>query len=518
MSSNRPPPVAFGPFRLDQHGRRLTRAGVEISLGGRAFDVLCVLADTGGEAVSKDTLLDRVWPGLMVEENNLQVQISTLRKVLGESRIATIPGRGYRLTDPVLAGSDTADLILPDRPSIAVLPFRNLSNDADQEYFAEGMVEEIITALSRVHSFFVIASSSSFAYKGKLADVRQVGRELGVRYVLEGSVRKAEHRVRIAGQLVDATTGAHLWADRFDETLDNIFDLQDQVTASVVAAIEPKLRVAEIERAQRKPTENLHAYDLFLRAAGYFQRTRLSMRDSEAAIQLLSEAVKLDPNFAIAHALMAEYYWATAAQLRREPPDPWALEAVRVARLALSLGGDDPEVLWRVAAAIAAPGGRLDEALALVEKSLALNPNSVGAHYQHARLLSYRGDTDAALAELERAARLSPIDIRPFRIEFDYTLTHFIAGRYDAALEWSERTLRSMPGYTAALRYKAASLGLLDRIEEAHQTVQELLAANPELTVTRARAHIKVGMNNVFRTPGFADAMCRGLRLAGLPE
>lgn len=518
MSSDSPPSVAFGPFRLDQHGRRLTRAGVEISLGGRAFDVLCVLVDAGGEAVSKDTLLDKVWPSLTVEENNLQVQISTLRKVLGESRIATIPGRGYRLTDPVLAVSGSTALALPDRPSIAVLPFRNLSSDPEQDYFADGMVEEIITALSRVRSFFVIASNSSLAYKGKLLDVRQIGRELGVRYVLEGSVRKSEHRVRIAGQLVDATTGAHVWAERFEGTLEDIFDLQDQVTASVVGAIEPELRRAEIERAQRKPTANPQAYDLFLRAAGYFQRTRLSLRDSEAAIQLLLQAVDLDPGFAIAHALMAEYYWATAAQLRREPPDPLALAAVRAARTALSLDDEDPEVLWRTAATIAAPGGKLEEALALVEKSLALNPNSVGALYQHARLLSYAGDTDAAIAQLQRAARLSPVDVRPFRIEFDYTMTHFIAGRYDAALEWSERTLRSMPGYPAALRYKAASLGLLGRTEEAQETVRELLAASPELTVRRARAHIEVGMNNVFKTPGFAEAMCTGLRLAGVPE
>ena len=411
MSSDGPPSIAFGPFRLDQPGRRLTRAGVEISLGGRAFDVLCVLADSGGEAVSKDTLLDRVWPGLTVEENNLQVQISTLRKVLGASRIATVPHRGYRLTDPVLAGSDTTGLIMPDRPSIAVLPFRNLSSDPEQDYFAHGVVEEIITALSRVRSFFVIASNSSFAYKGQMPDVRQVGRELGVRYVLEGSVRKANDRLRIAGQLVDATNGTHVWADRFEGALENIFDLQDQVTASVVGAIEPEIRRAEIEHARRKPTENLQAYDLFLRAADYFQRTRLSVQASQAAIELLSQAIKLDAGFAIAHALMAEYYWATAAQLRREPPDPWALESVKVARTALALGGDDPEVLWRVAAAIAAPGGRLDEAIALVEKSLDLNRNSVGALYQHARLLSYRGDTDAALAQLHRAARLSPLDV-----------------------------------------------------------------------------------------------------------
>jgi len=417
-----------------------------------------------------------------------------------------------------LGTAERPALPLPDKPSLVVLPFQNMSSDPEQEYFADGMVEEITTALSRVRAFFVIARNSSFAYKGKSPDVRQVGRELGVRYVLEGSVRKSGNRVRITGQLVDATTGAHVWADRFDGRLEDIFDLQDQITARVVGAIEPKIRRAEIERAQRKPTENLHAYDLFLRAADYARLVRLSVQDTETAVGLLRQAADLDPGFAMAYALMAEYLWGSAAQLRREPPDPMAIEAVRIARIALAMDGDDPEVLWRIAPAIASPGGRLDEGLAMVEKSLALSPNSAGALLAHARLLSYLGDTEAAIAQLQRATRLSPVDVRPWRAEFEYTMAHFIAGRYDLALEWSEKALRSMPGYLAVLRYKIASLGLLGRIEEGQLTVREILQAIPELTVGRARSHIEIGMNNVFKTPGFADTMCRGLRLAGLPE
>jgi adenylate cyclase len=321
--------------------------------------------------------------------------------------------------------------------------------------------------------------------------------------------------------LVDATTGAHVWADRFDGGLEDVFDLQDQVTACVVGAIEPTLRRAEIERAQRKPTENLHAYDLFLRAADYGRLVRLSVQDTEAAAGLLRRAVDLDPGYAMAYALMAEYLWGSSAQLRREPPDPMAIEAIRIARIALAIDGDDPEVLWRVAPAIASPGARLDEALAMVEKSLALNPNSAGALLAHARLLSYLGDTDTdtAIAQLQRATRLSPADVRPWRTEFDCSMAHFIAGRYDLALEWSEKALQSMPSYLAALRYKIASLGLLGRIEEGQLAVREILAATPELTVRRARAHIEIGMNNVFKTPGFADAMCRGFtpsRIAGM--
>ena len=268
--------LSFGDFRLDLGRRELTRNGAPVRLKGRALDVLCVLAAAGGEIVTKDALMARVWPNVVVEENNLQVQISALRRALdegknGESFLVTVPSRGYRLVGiaapggrcgPAPAGQGPA---VPDKPSIAVLPFTNMSGDPEQDYFADGIVEDIITALSRMRWLFVIARNSSFTYKGRGVDIKQVGAELGVRYVLEGSVRKAANRVRITGQLIDASNGAHLWADRFDGALDDIFDLQDQVTARVVGAIAPKLEQAEIERAKRKPTGSLDAYDCFLR-------------------------------------------------------------------------------------------------------------------------------------------------------------------------------------------------------------------------------------------------------------
>ena len=500
---------------------------IEFRMGINVGDIIIEDGDIFGDGVNVAARLEALAePGGIVVSGvvhqNVRGRVDCAFEDMDDRTLKNIsrPVRTYRVLPESGQPKPVAEqtLALPDKPSIAVLPFQNMSGDPEQEYFADGMVEEITTALSRVRAFFVIARNSSFAYKGKSPDVRQVGRELGVRYVLEGSVRKSGERVRITGQLIDATTGAHVWADRFDGGLQDIFDLQDQVTASVVGAIEPKLRRAEIERAQRKPTENLQAYDLFLRAADYARLVRQSARDTEAAVELLRQAVKLDAGFAMAYALMAEYLWGAAAQLRREPPDPMAIEAVRTARLALALDSDDPEVLWRVAHAIASPGGRLDEALAMVERSLELNPNSAGALLAHARLLSYRGETEAAISQLQRATRLSPVDVRPWRTEFDYTMTHFVAGRYDLALEWSEKALRSMPGHLAALRYKIASLGLLGRIEEGQLAVREILAVTPELTVKRARAHIEIGMNNVYKTPGFADAMCRGLRLAGLPE
>jgi TolB-like protein len=270
--------LVLGGFRLDRQGLfRLVREGdaEPVALGSRALDLLRLLAGREGEAVSKAAMMAAVWPETAVEESNLTVQIASLRRVLDRDRaqgscIQTISGRGYRFTGEVVradgAAPTSAGLGLPGKPSIAVLPFHNLSGDPEQEYFADGMVEEIITALSRIRWLFVIARNSSFAYKGKTVDVKRAASELGVRYLLEGSVRKAGSRVRIAGQLIDTATGAHIWADRFDGALDDIFDLQDQVAASVAGAIEPKLLRSEIDRAVRKPTESLGAYDLYLRA------------------------------------------------------------------------------------------------------------------------------------------------------------------------------------------------------------------------------------------------------------
>src|SRR5258707_160156 len=285
--------VNLGRFRVDLRQRELTPDGAPVQLGSRARDILCVLASASGEVVSKDELMARVWPGLVVEENNIQVHISALRKALdegkgGQAYVVTVPGRGYRLVSAqsvAPAGMRDADTwpgpALPDKPSIAVLPFQSMSDDPEQQYFADGVVEEIITALSRFSSLFVIARNSSFTYKGKSVDVKHVARELGVRYVLEGSVRRDGQRIRIIGQLIDASTHAHLWADRFDGALEDIFDLQDQVTRSVVGAIAPKLEQAEIERAKRKPTESLDAYDYYLRGMESFhQNTQESVSEA----------------------------------------------------------------------------------------------------------------------------------------------------------------------------------------------------------------------------------------------
>jgi TolB-like protein len=381
--------VNLGRFRFDLRQRELKRDGIPVQLGSRARDILWVLASANGEVVSKDELMTRVWHGLVVEENNIQVHISALRKAIDESKdgqscVVTVPGRGYRLVGTKGAPSSSLRDVetrpgsaIPDKPSIVVLPFESMSDDPEQQYFADGVVEEIITALSRFSGLFVIARNSSFTYKGRAVDVKQVGRELGVRYVLEGSVRRGGDRVRITGQLIDASTGVHLWADRFDGTPKDIFDLQDQVTASVVGAIAPRLEQAEIERAKRKPTESLDAYDYYLRGTeNLYQNTRESI---DRAMPLFARAIELDPTFAAAYAAGAACYvrrqisgWM--ADRRKE-----VSEAARLARAAVAFGKDDAAVLARAGHVLAAVVHELEAGQLFIERALALNPNCANA-------------------------------------------------------------------------------------------------------------------------------------------
>src|SRR5579859_1302275 len=310
-----PDELRFGSFRLDLRHRRLVSNGVALELKNKAFDILCVLARARGQVVTKDELMAKVWPGLIVEENNIQVHVSALRKVLGEergapARLMTIPGRGYRLVGVEEASEQEAQkqgvenaAAIADRPSIAVLPFQNLSGDPEQSYFADGIVEDIITGLGRVKWLSVIARSSSFVYKGKDVDVRQVEAELAVRYVLQGSIRKSADRIRITTQLVEAHSGAQVWAERYDRVLGNLFEVQDEISMSVVGAIEPGLMKAEVERIKRKRPETLGAYDLVLRALPFLYK--LMPEASAPAVPLLQKALSLEPAYPVAHAMLA---------------------------------------------------------------------------------------------------------------------------------------------------------------------------------------------------------------------
>ncbi len=417
-------------------------------------------------------------------------------------------------TTTVVHGRDGA-LPLPDKPSLVVLPFQNMSGDAEQEYFADGMVEEITTALSRIRSLFVIARNSAFTYKGRAVDVRHVGRELGVRYVLEDSVRKAGSRVRITGQLVEAATGTHLWADRFDGTLEDVFELQDRVAANVAGAIEPSLRAAEVVRAQRKPTGSLRAYDLVLRAQPLLlTRSREDLTEAE---RLLQTAIKLDAGYALALGRLAACHWIMVTQNWAGRADAAVDDMVHLVRAALAHDANDPEVLRLAGWILALPGGDLSGGIRLINRAIEFNPNSAIALQTVALLNAFAGNTDLAVAQLDRSARLDPINL-----SIDFYLTHaisrFVEGQFEAVVEWTAKLLEHFPNVAPALRYRAASLGLLGRVEEGRQVVQRLLVLVPDFTVSRARRHYEFDLNSAFKTPGVTDALYEGLRRCGVPE
>src|SRR5258706_5309765 len=382
----------FEDFVLDTDQRELRRGPSVVPIAPLAFDLLEFLIRNRERVLTKDDLIASIWNGRIVSESALSTCVNAARSAIndtgeGQRLIRTLPRKGIRFVGEVreelkpaqaIAASSAAEqsspaLTLPDRPSIAVLPFTNLSCDPGQDYFADGMVEEIITALSRLRWLFVIAHNSSFTYKGRPVDVRQVGRELGVRYVLEGSIRKAADRVRIIGQLIDASTGAHIWADRFDGTIEDIFDLQDQVTASVVGAIAPKMEQAEIKRARCKPTANLDAYDYYLPGmAKVYQATKDANGD---ALRLLYKAVELDANFASAYGMAAWCYaWRKMNGWMADRAKEIA-ETARLARQAVELGKDDAVALTMGGFALAFVVGEVEEGDAFIDRALILNPN-----------------------------------------------------------------------------------------------------------------------------------------------
>jgi adenylate cyclase len=403
-------------------------------------------------------------------------------------------------------GGSSPPLSLPDKPSLAVLPFQNMSGDPEQEYFADGMVEEITIAISRLPWLFVIARNSSFTYKGKAVDVKQVARELGVRYVLEGSVRKSGNRVRITGQLIDTTTGSHIWADRFDGTLDDIFELQDRVASNVVGAIEPKLRQSEIERASRKPTASLDAYDLYLRAVALrYQYTEASIRE---AIALLERALAIDPNYAPAAAMIGSCRLHQRAHRFGPVSEAEVAEAVRLAKVAIKTGKDDPDALWMAGWTLSVFTDELETAANVVARALTINPNSAHGWMASAIASLAQCRPDAAIEALERAIRLSPLDPLGARAFTGLlAMAHFRAGRYEEAVEWVDRSLAAQPDYRTALLVKIAALAQLGRSAEARDWLGRVLEVEPGLTIARFKASGR-----------FALPLVDGLRKAGLPE
>jgi adenylate cyclase len=375
----------FGPVRLDGRSRSLTCDGVAVTVGGRALDILLALAASAGETVGKAALLDLVWPGLTVEENNLQVHISALRKALGEGWIITVPGRGYRLTLPAgakppaaRAAEAVADAPPPtERPSIAVLAFTNMNGDPDQEYFADGIADDIITELSRIRWLFVIARNSSFTYKGRPVDAKNVARELGVRYILEGSVRRSDNRVRVTAQPIEAETASHIWAERYDRAVTEVFAVQDEITTAVTTAILPAVTDAEQRRAMRKLPESLGVWEAYQR--GLWHLARPTASNFEHAQKFFKRAIEADPTFAPPYYRLAHLLIIEAAEYHGRTVQETVSMADPLVQRAIELDPDDADA-QAVASSVSAWRGDWASALATAEQSVRMSLNSVSAH------------------------------------------------------------------------------------------------------------------------------------------
>jgi TolB-like protein len=521
----------FEEYAFDTDRRELHRGPEVVSVAPQVFDLLDYLIRNRERVVSKDALINAIWNGRIVSDAALTTRLNAARNAIGDSGeeqrlIKTLPRKGFRFVGPVReaqvpAGAATADnplepprpaLKLPDKPSIAILPFANLSSDPEQDYFADGMVDDITTALSRFKALFVIARNSSFVYKGRAVDVKVVGRELGVRYVLEGSVRKAANRVRITGQLVDTTTGGHLWADRFDGGLGDIFDLQDQVTERVVGAIAPAVEKAEIERAKHKPTESLDAYALYLRGlAGFYQFAGRQANDD--ALRLFNSAIELDPDFASAYGRAALCYAFAKTNGWISVTANEIAEVKRLAQRAVELGKDDAIALAAAGWALAYVVRDLGVGAALIDRAVVLNSNCVEAWFYGGWAKNWLGEPEAAIERFARAMRLNPLDPRMMGMQAGTAAAHFFLGRYDEAASWAAMALQDNPDYQTGLRYAAASNALAGRPEQAHEAIARLRQLNPALRVSNLKD--QVGHR---RRAEDLSRLEEGLRRAGLPE
>jgi adenylate cyclase len=488
-------------FRIGVHvGDVMVRAGDLFGDGVNVAARLEGIAEPGGVCVSDDAY------------RQIRGKIDSTFEDMGARSLKNIaePMRVWRIQSvsrPTMS-TQAEPLALPDKPSIAVLPFQNMSGDPEQEYFADGMVDDITTALSRFKALFVIARNSSFTYKGRAIDIKQVGRELGVRYVLEGSVRKAAGKVRITGQLIDATTGAHLWADRFEGNATDIFALQDAMTDSIVSAIAPRVLQAEIELAARSRPDNLSAYDLYLRATPrYCSLTREGLSD---ALQLLGRALEIDPRYGAAASLAANCHLFNVVQGWATDPKSGIKEATRLSRMALSIDENDPEAL-AIGGHIVVWSGDLDTAIEMVDRAVELNPNSARAWNERGWTYRHSEQTEEAIQSFERAIRMSPLDPM-LHLTLTGMATAFIElRRFDEAVAVAKKALRRNQTFSTTYRCLAAALAHLGRDEEAREAAARLLELDPNYRISGSS-------QVVFMGRGKARLFVEGLRKAGLPE
>lgn len=511
--------LEFGPFRLDAEAGILFHGAEPTPLGQRAVLLLALLVQRAGAPVSKDDLIEAVWPGQAIEDSNLTVQIAAVRRMLADISgqthwIETLPRRGYRyigppvrMSDHASAASDAQRLMLPDKPSVAVLPFSNLSSDAAQDYFADGMVDDIITGLSRINWLFVIARNSTFTYKGRAVDVKQVGRELGVRYVLEGSVRKTGTTVRITGQLIDASTGVHLWAERYDRRSDDIFALQDDIAMSVVGAIAPSLRRAELNRVRRKRPDSLDAYDLALRAQPDVDSGM--PEQVTRALVLLERSIALEPDYALAHGNAAMCHHCLFLRAGLQETNRTA--SLRHARSAIAHGQDDALALTLAGFSIGMDGHDRAAAFTALDAALAISPSSALTYILGSVMLGWGGDAERAIEWSEKGMRLSPFDSWAFAAFDAQALGHFHRGRYEEACYAAYRSVQANPRHSITHVQLAAALAKLGRLQEAKAAAARVLELHPTFRYGRQFAGVNCD-------PGLASSLGEALRIAGLPE
>ena len=505
--------MAVANADLPQTQRIVLRIGINLG------DVIGEGSDIYGDGINIAARLEALAePGNVVVSATVYDHVSGKLALafddLGERMLKNIvkPVRVYRVgSDETGEHRSQPALALPDKPSIAVLPFQNMSGDVEQEYFADGIVDEITTALSRFSSLFVIAGNSSFAYKGRAVDVKQIGRELGVRYLLEGSVRKAGNRMRITGQLIDVSTAAHIWADRFEGRLEDVFDLQDQITASVVGAIVPKLDQAEIERSRRKPTQSLDAYDYYLRGIA---AVHLSTREaSMTALSMFNRATELDPNFAVAYGMAGRCYSQRKFNgWNRETYAEEKAEAERVARRAIALGGDDAVALSTAGHALSYVAGD-EEGVTAIERAIALNPNLAWAWLFGGWAKIRTGEFEASIERVTRAMRLSPNDPHVFSMQTAMATAHFGAERYAEALAWAERAMSHREGLMQAMLIATAGAALIGETAKSTKLLERLRVTDPALRMANLDDY-----RLPLREDRLSKQMERGLRKAGLPE
>lgn len=487
----------------------------------QVFDLLAHLIRHRDHVVSKDELLASVWRGRAISESALFNRINAARSAIGDTGaqqtlIKTLPRRGLRFVGLVReeeSGVAEARPVRPplgiiDKPSIVVLPFLNLSGEPEQDYFIDGIVEDIITALSRNRAFFVIARNSSFTYKGKPVDTKQAARELGVRYVLEGSLRKSGNRVRVTGQFIEAESGRHLWADRFDGELVDIFDLQDHLVTKVVGAIAPQLEKAEIERAKRELTSDPAAYDFYLRGLAHWNRW--SKADNAKALKLFYAAIDKDPEFATPYGLAAScYQFAKANGWQSEFDEE---EILRLTERAMEVGNDDAVALCWAGHVRAFFFKEVDRALLLINRALELDVNLAVAWQRSGWVRGYAGDSDGAIESLNKAMRLDPLDTRVFLTQSAMAFAHFVAERDREAAEWAAMALRTKANWMPALRVAIASNAMQGRVAEAKAALQSYRQIDPDVSIRKICEHYP------FRRQEDKQRLVKALRSAGIRE